>query len=157
MVKVSQKINVKRLVLKILPAAIFLLLFALFTHWIKQASPNRDDAKLKELQQLSSEIQVPASFSEVFTHYSSRGMDAGVYKGYRSPASYEEVKRFFSDQLIQKGWKLRREKIHKSWLVDTDGKDLEFLKGDTQITIEYAGSKTSNSWNYSVSYIWRNN
>jgi hypothetical protein len=153
----SHKLNLKSLAVKILPSAAFVILFLLFVHWNKQSSPNRDDAKLKELQQISSEMPVPSSFSEVSTNFSSRGMDAGVYKTYRSPASYGDVKRFYSERLITKGWILRREKNHESWIIDTDGKDLEFQKGDMYIIIEYNGTKGNNSWNYAVNYVWRNN
>ena len=153
----SHKLNVRNLILKILPAAVFLVLFLLFVHWNKESSPNRADTKLKELQHLASEVRVPSSFREVATHSSSRGMDAGVYKSYRSLASFEEVKKFYSDQLIARGWVLAAEENHESILIDTDGKDLEFQKGDMIISIEYAGSKAEDrSWNYSVSYVWRN-
>ena len=137
----SHKLNVRNLILKILPAAAFLVLFLLFVYWSKESSPNRADAKLKELQHLASEVRVPSSFREVATHSSSRGMDAGVYKSYHSPASFEEVKKFYSDQLIARGWMLAAEENHESRLIDTDGKDLKFQKGDMIISIDYAGSK----------------
>ena len=153
----SHKLNARNLILKIFPAAVFLVLFLLFVHWSKESSPNRADTKLKELQQLAAEVRVPSSFREVATHSSSRGMDAGVYKSYHSLASFEEVKKFYSDQLIARGWVLAAEENHESRLIDTDGKDVEFQKGDMIISIEYAGSKVDDrSWNYSVSYVWRN-
>lgn len=149
--------NVRSLILKVLPAALFLVLFLSFVHWSKESSPNRGDAKLKELQQLASEMSVPSSFREVATHSSSRAMDAGVHKSYHSSASFEEVKKFYSDQLIARGWVLIAEQNHESILIDTDGKDLKFQKADIIISIEHAGSRASDrSWNYSVSYVWHN-
>ena len=156
MATVLSQLNVRSLILKVLPATVFLVLFLLFVHLSKESSPNRGDAKLKELQQLSSEVSVPSNFTEVATHTSSRGMDAGVYKSYHSPASFEAVKKFYSDQLIAGGWVLVAEENHESRLIDTDRKDLKFQKGDTMISIEYAGSTADGSWNYSVSYVWRN-
>ena len=153
----SNNISLKSLALKVLPAAAFVLLFLTFAQWVKQASPNRDDTKLKELQQLASEVPVPPGFSAVSVHSSSRGMDAGVYKTYRSAADYDEVKRFYSDALPARGWLPSKEKSHESLLVDTDGKDLEFQKGDMRIHIEYTGgTASSGSWNYSVNYLWDN-
>ena len=153
----SKKISLKSLALKALPAAVFLLLFLTFVYWDKQSSPNRDDAKLEELRQLSAEIPVPSGFSGVDTQSSSRGMDAGVYKTYCSTASYDEVKRFYSGVLVPKGWVLSSEKNHESFLINTSGKDIEFHKGDMRIVIEYSGGTAcGGSWNYAVNYLWDN-
>jgi len=145
------------LLVKVLPAAGLLAVVYLVYYVDKQASPNRDDAKLKELQQLSSDLPVPAGFSGVSTHTSSRGMDAGVYKTYRSEVGYDEVKRFYADMLQPRGWVLSREQTRESLLMKSVGRDLEFRKGDMRISIEYTGTKAGDSsWNYAVNYLWDN-
>lgn len=55
----SQNVSLKSLILKALPAAAFVLLFLIFAYQGKQGSTDRDDAKLKELLQPSSEIPAP--------------------------------------------------------------------------------------------------
>jgi len=153
----KDKVKIKRLMIKVLPVAAFVVILGLLAHWAKQSSPNQDDGKLKELQRLSSEMPVPSGLIETGTNVSSRGMDAGVYKYYLSRTGYEEVKKFYVEHLTGRGWALIREEDHESILIDTDGKGLEFQKGDMFITIEYAGSKTSmDGWSYAVSYVWRN-
>src|SRR5437016_3778516 len=61
--------------IRVLLALVFFLLFALFVYVAKEVSPNRGDAKLKELQGLSSETPAYPSFQIVTKHYSSRYLD----------------------------------------------------------------------------------
>lgn len=141
---------------KILPAAFFALIFLIIVFFAKEASPNRNDRKLKELQQLATEIPTFPTFRETATHHTSRFLDAGVYKYYNSNANYKEVKIHYSIVLIQKGWILTTEENLKSIFDGIGGKKLTFQKGDLRVTIEYTGKQENNiSWNYSVSFLWR--
>jgi hypothetical protein len=134
-----------------------LFTYLLISDWRKQASPNRDDAKLRELQQTSAEIPVFPTFRETGTYQGSRDINAGIYKTYRSPTSYEEVKQFYSANLSQRGWVLLSEERPSSWFIDEyDGRVLTFRKGDSVIIVEYAGRSTpAERWNYSVNFVWR--
>ena len=132
--------------IRVLLALVFLLLFALFVYVAKEVSPNRGDAKLKELQGLSSETPTYPSFQIVNKTYSSRYLDAGVYEYYRSTAKYDDVKEFYSGTLSQRGWSLDAE---------DEGKKITFRKGELRIVIEFAGDDTDHSWNYAVDFLWK--
>jgi hypothetical protein len=150
------KSKIKSWALRILPSAIFVLIFLLLNYWWKQNSPNRDDAKLKELHQLSLEIPVYPDFTEVVTHESSRAMDAGLYKYYFSTAEYDDVKQFYARELGNRGWKLSSEQRQYDWFRDYGGRNLAFEKGDFLIAIEYAGAGSNDRSNYSINFIWKN-
>jgi hypothetical protein len=152
-----KNLQMKSLAFKVLPSALFFMVFLFLVHLEKQNSPNRDDLKLKELQQLATEIPVFPAFSEVTTHESSRSIDAGVYKYYFGVAHYDDVKQFYSSKLGERGWRLSREENLKDWFRDYGGKQLTFEKGNYLIVIEYDGDNPNRGRsNYGVSFIWRN-
>jgi hypothetical protein len=142
----------KKLVLQ----AAFLLIFLSFIYWGKQASPNRDDAKLEELQQLSLEIHVFPGFRERSVDYSSRATDASVYKSYFCSSSFKEVEEFYTFELSQKGWIRSHETNWRSWFIFEHNKELTFQKDEFIIAVAYTDrGQTSNEANYSVSFVWR--
>lgn len=141
---------------KILPPIVLIMAFLMFAHWAKQNSPNQDDAKLKELEQIAASIPNFPQFRGAATYTSSASDDAGIYKHYTSLANYDEVKDFYLAELSQRGWSLAKEEPVYDWFRDYGGKSLEFKKQDFLIAIEYTGKKPdSNSWNYAVSFVWR--
>ena len=136
----------RKWIIKILPALAFVAVFLLIVDYAKQNSPNRDDAQLKELEQIASSVPTFSDFRSVGMQTSSRAMDAGIYKYYRSSASYTEIKDFYTAELSQRGW----------FLVE-DSRSLEFRKDDYLIAVEYAGNiSKSSDWNFAVSFVWRN-
>jgi len=131
------------------------LLLVLMPDWSKRLSPNRDDAKLKELQELAFSTPTYPEFYKVAETSGSRNINAGISKKYQSSASYDDVKKFYSDILITKGWIISEERDLKSFLVRHEWKELIFKKKDLSISIEYKGRDLSNQqYNYSVSYSW---
>jgi hypothetical protein len=150
----------KHQVINVICIVAFVTLCLFLVYIWKQYSPNRNDAKLKELRALSSETPAYPDFREVAMHFSSRAMDAGVYRSYYSLSGYEEVKRFYLNILSKRGWKLTSEESSQSFLGESrDSKKIAFRKNDLQIIVEYVGGIAPNEgrWNYSVSFIWRNN
>ena len=123
----------------------------------KRFSPNRDDAKFKEVQQLSSTLPVYSDFrstGEGSTY--SKSMVASIHKQYRSNARYEDVKKFYSTQLTQTGWRLVKETpLKDGWSQDLGGRELRFEKGQYSMVIEYIGEKAFDpDWEYAVSVVW---
>ena len=152
----TEKFGKRFWVFKVLPSLVTILVFLLIVQYAKQHSPNRDDLKLKELQQLAAETKVFPGFLEIASSSSSRAIDAGVYKSYRSSADFERVREFYRDTLNQNGWRLSQEKVRQSPSGDYDGSELVFQKKDLQIVIEYTGNDLSSAqWNYSVNFVWR--
>jgi hypothetical protein len=150
------KTNESHLAIKLLIQIAFISAVLLLVYIGKQSSPNRDDEKLKELRQLSTELTVFPSFRETATYESSRATDAGVYKHYSSLASYQEVVQFYSTMLSQKGWTISGESTLRTWFgIGSNNKNLTFKKGDNIISIQciYANS-TDKASQYTISFVW---
>jgi hypothetical protein len=140
----------------IVAVILIFVLQALMPDWNRQQSPNRDDVKLKELRELAAKTPIYPGFYEVWETSSSRNINAGLYKSYRSSASYDDVKRFYSEILLTKGWTILEERDLKSFLVTHEWKELTFKKDDLSISIEYIGRDSiDQQYNYSVSYSWK--
>jgi hypothetical protein len=138
----------------IIAVILIFLLGTLMPDWSKQFSPNRDDAKLKELRELASDTPTYPEFYEVAETSSSRDINAGIYKRYQALASYDNVKKFYSDILLTRGWMISEERDLKSLFGRREWKKLTFKKEDLSISIEYNGGEDL-QYNYSVSYSWR--
>lgn len=123
--------------------------------WSKRLSPNRDDVMLKKLRELAFDTPTYPGFYEVGETSGSRDINAGIYKRYRSSASYDDVKKFYSDVLLTRGWVISEERDLKSFLVKHEWKVIIFKKDDLSISIEYKGGDSlMQQYNYSVSYSW---
>jgi len=146
----------KSLIGGIIAIILIFLLSTLMPDWRKQFSPNRDNAKLKELRELALHTPTYPEFEYVAETSGSRDINAGTYTRYLSSASYDDVKRFYSDILMTKGWIISEERDLKSFLVTHEWKILTFKKEDLSISVEYRGADLiSQQYNYSVSYSWR--
>lgn len=123
----------------------------------KRFSPNRDDAKFNEVQQLASTLPIYHDFQDTGGGNSySKSMVASIHKHYRSNARFDDVKLFYSTQLTQTGWQLTKERTLKDgWSQDLGGRELRFEKGQYSVVIEYIGEKANNpDWEYGVSVVW---
>jgi len=125
----------------------------------KRFSPNRDDVKLKEVQQLASALPVYPGFEDTGGGSTySQSMSASVHKSYRSSARFNDVKTFYVTQLAQAGWQLTKDRTLKDgWSRDLGGRELRFEKGQFYVAIEYIGEKAIDpDWNYAISIGWDN-
>ena len=148
-----ENLSLKEILVKAIISGLFLILFFTGVHYLKQSSPNRDDAKLNELRQIIAALPTFPDFTEDTTDESSRDTDAGVYKWYCSTASYEAVKNFYTKVLVSRGWSIPGEKDVQRWFSDY-GTELIFHKEDFLIAIMYAGS-LHRKCKYAISYVWR--
>jgi len=120
-----------------------------------QFSPNKDDAKFKEVQRLSAGFPIYPGFQEVDSSSYSKSMLASIHKVYKSEAGYDDVKAFYSTKLIPAGWQLTEERNLKDWSRDFGGRELTFGKGQYTVVIEYRGDKAIDpDWNYGISVGW---
>jgi len=148
------RLKVKTWVKTTILPAIFASIFLLLVYVAKDMSPNRGDAKLKELQLLSTQIPVFPGFRKVGTHQTSRFLDAGVYDYYGSPAKYDEVERFYISTLAQYGW-VRINEESSNIYKEGEARKLIFKNGEYRLIVEYAGDGTNRSWNYALNFLWR--
>lgn len=80
---------------------------------------------------------------------------AYVGKKFRSAASYEDVRRFYSERLPGVGWQIVSDRPLKDWGRDLGGQLLEFRRGEYDISIQYSGQKADYGWEYGISVAWR--
>ena len=123
----------------------------------KRFSPNRDDVKLKEVQQLVSALRLYPGLEDTGGGSTySRSMSASVHKSYKSNARFDDVKTFYATQLTQSGWQLTKDRTLKDgWSRDLGGRELRFEKGQYYVAIEYRGEKAIDpDWNYGISVGW---
>ena len=118
-------------------------------------SPNRGDAKFKEVERLYNGLHVYPGFQPVGEASYSKSMLASVSKYYKSDASYDDVKKFYSAELGPAGWQLTKERNLKDWWRDFGGRELTFGKGQYSVVIEYRGDQAIDpDWNYAINVGW---
>ena len=121
----------------------------------KQFSPNKHDAKLKEVENLWASLPIPAGFEETWRGSTSKSMLASVSRHYKSDARYDDVKSFYVTRLIPEGWHLSKEEALKDWL-GGGGRQLTFTKEEYSVVIEYEGEKAIDpDWNYAIGVGWQ--
>jgi hypothetical protein len=123
---------------------------------IISCNPSRAEFKRKEIDRLWSRVPVYPGMVET-NNSSASGFDkAYVSKSFSSDTSYEEVKRFYLEQLAKEGWQLSNEKELKKLSGGVSGEvELEFRKGEYDLTIDYAPKDLNYGWNYAIAIGWR--
>ena len=122
----------------------------------KQFSPNKNDVKLKEVEQLYSNLPIYQGFRETWSGSVSKSMLASVGKHYKSDAGYQDVKDFYVTKLVPDGWQLTKDIPLKDWSEDHGGRELTFTKQQYSVVIEYRGDKVTNpDWNYAINVGWQ--
>jgi hypothetical protein len=117
----------------------------------KDHSPNKDDAKLKEVEAIFAQLPIYPDFQEVAHSTDSKDAMVRSGKSFRSAAKYDDVRSFYSNKLFASGWQLARERNMTDWFRDFGGRQLTFRKGQYSIVIEYRGDKEPNpDWNYGI-------
>lgn len=132
-------------------AAIFAvcgLLIALYFFNLRQRSPNRDGAKLNEVQQLSYEAPVYPDFTEVGSNLKSSYTVVDLTKHYRSSANFDDVKKFYQSSLQRDGWTLIAAGVGGG----TESRELRFKKG--QFTISIFHTRSSSVYDYAIDFVW---
>lgn len=110
-------------------------------------------AKLQELRQLAAETPKFLDFQQVDYSDISKSENTVVAYFYRSSASYDEVKRFYTDALLSRGWTSVQEEPLTKWFKEDGSRRLSFKKGKYTIHVEYDSSPESN-WKFAVDYGW---
>jgi hypothetical protein len=110
-------------------------------------------AKLRELRQLAAETPKFPDFEQVDYSDISKAENTVVAYFYRSSASYDEVKSFYTDALLSRGWTSAQEEPLAKWSKDDGSRRLSFRKGKYTIHLEYDSSPVSD-WKFAVDYGW---
>ena len=140
---------------KVLVGLLIVAVVCILAYFAKRHSPNKDDAKLYEVRQLYSQLELPPDFNETGSDFMSKAELAQEGKYFSSKAKYEEVKGFFVQHLTPTVWVLVEDRSMTDWGRDLGGRQLKFRKGEYWIVIEYAGEKAADHWNYAVGVEWK--
>lgn len=124
------------------------LLIGIYFFGLRQRSPNRDGAKLKEVQELSYTTPVYPDFAQVDSNLKSGYSVVDLTKYYRSSANFDDVKKFYQSSLQPDGWT----RIIEGLSAGAEGRELKFKKG--QFTISIFHAKSSSSYDYAIDFVW---
>ncbi|MGE3384946.1 MAG: hypothetical protein AB7L70_18610 [Pyrinomonadaceae bacterium] len=134
----------KRKFVEILVQLLCVGLFLGFIYYLKQSSPNRDDAKLDEIKMEAVKIPVFPSFQKYADDdYTSRHMDASASLYFRSSAGLGSVRSFYDRELPKLGWEIKE-----------TGDSFYYQKNDLRLTIEYRPDQSD--WNFALGIDWKN-
>ncbi|MGI9065459.1 MAG: hypothetical protein ACR2HX_03520 [Pyrinomonadaceae bacterium] len=107
--------------------------------------------KLQELQRLAAETPKFPDFEQVNYSDISKSEETVVAYFYRSSATYDEVKSFYTNALLSRGWSSVQEEPLAKWSRSDHSRRLSFKKGKYTFHLEYdpdLGSK----WKFAVDY-----
>ncbi len=76
-----------------------------------------------------------------------------IGRDFESDASYEEIKSYYSNELISEGWDFVSEESEKDWGKDYGVKDLNFKKDEMKLALTYVppDQKENYGYNFSIS------
>jgi hypothetical protein len=138
-------------------ALIGLVVVALIPAWIyveKRLSPNANDAKLREVEELFDSIPTWPRSIELDVHRDSKAGLAGFSESYKFDGGFDEVGQYYKETLMQRGWAYRGEHHVKDWWRDLGGRELLFQKGEYEFTVFYYGEHSDSKSIYSLSCGW---
>jgi len=116
--------------------------------------PNSDGSKLRELEKIQTEIPVFPLLIETKTDTVSKGRIAVLSKIYKCDAPYDDVKKYYIDQLSERGWQYVGEREIRDWGTDLGGSTFSFRNGEYRLSITYAGSNANYGWDYAIETVW---
>lgn len=117
--------------------------------------PNRGDAKLSEIEQLWQTVPIGPGMVEVDRSSSASDAEALAGRKYRSDAAFDDVRRFYVEQLTGQGWRLVDDREVKDRGRIRGERQIEFRQGEFYIDIRYAGARRDElGWTYAVDVEW---
>ncbi len=117
--------------------------------------PNRDNSKLREIEQVWQTVPIYPGLVEVDQSSLSSGSEALVSKQYRSDASFGEVRRFYVEQLGGQGWRLVDDREVKDRGRNRGERQVEFRRGEFYLDVRYAGARRVElGWTYAIDVKW---
>lgn len=110
---------------------------------------------LSVLKQLAADTAVYPGFKQVKVDQRNTHGRAMLFLYYNSPATYDEVKTFYSKTLIANGWELYPKERRRGILYYQDDSAVVFRKGDYQIAIlRESPDQVPTARNFVVLYVW---
>jgi hypothetical protein len=128
------------------------LLFALSLSACQTNKPaDLSQEKIKEIETIWETISVHKSFTRVKEPSLLLDGSPRFSASYTATASYDEVKRFYRDELARNGWQFIREREPKDRGRIRGEREVDFQKNGYEIEIYYAGKrKMELGWDYQI-------
>ena len=114
---------------------------------------SEQQARIQELRRLAAETPKFPDFEQINYSDISKSENTVVAYFYRSSASYNEVKSFYTNALLSRGWTSNQEEPLMKWFNEDGSLRLGFKKGKYTIHLEY-DSAPGAYWNFAVDYGW---
>lgn len=113
-------------------------------------------SRINEIKLVWSELPLYPGMIEANSSSASGFDKAYISKNFKSPADYEDVKRFYVEHLSKEGWQLSKERKLKAFWGGPSGEiEVEFRRGEYDLTIDYAPEDKNFGWNYGITISWR--
>ncbi len=110
-----------------------------------------DPSKLKDVEGVWATLPIQPGMVEVDSSVSSYDGRVWVEKNYKSDASFDDVKRFYTETLARAGWQLVGEREVKDRGRFRGERLLEFHRDDFELDVQYAGDRKADlGWDYSI-------
>ena len=77
---------------------------------------------------------------------------AVVGADYTSTATYADIRAYYDQQLISRGWRIAGEEPYSVWGKDLGGRLRNYCKGPLGAEIEYAGSQSGRTYSFTMSW-----
>ena len=104
-----------------------------------------------------SEIPVPSESTLVRTGSDNRP-DHGSFANYfASNLEYEEIRRYYDEQLRKRGWQFKRETHDLNWGADFDQKTFVYCKEHSVVALSFTGRlQYTAGYKYGLTLVWEN-
>lgn len=123
------------------------LMFALAVSSCSVLFPRISPEELETLRHACSELATPSSFTKIRESKNERRERAIYSAQYYSKDGIDEVRQFFEESLIPKGWEY-------SFRVESSTNYLDFRKGKYSITVEFERFSFTRNKTYLVDCAW---
>lgn len=140
---------------QLLSISFIIVTFLILSSIVRYCSPSPGNQKMSELQQLALDTPIYSGFKEIESNSIVKSDRADLNKAFISNADYNDVRKFYTTELTQRGWKFLGERSLTTWGVDYGAKQLSFEKGEFRIAIQYEGKRGNDiGKNYGIDYVW---
>jgi hypothetical protein len=123
---------------------------------INEASPNRDGAKLIEVQKIAQETPVHPDLKLVSSSDNSFAHAASVSQKYLAPVPCAEIKKYYGKVLTERGWVLIDDGKITPMFGNVHRHIIDYRRGDFFIGFEYIENKEKEEkdCNFVLSFKW---
>lgn len=112
---------------------------------------NLDGSKYDELAGTLKSLPLYPNTVEIKTENYSSGSKTSITRKYKSDASFDEVRKFYFDNLIERGWQFAEEQEFKDRGRIKDEHVVYFSRGEFLLSIQSAGERREDlGWDYAV-------